>query len=51
MLILEEEVKARGLDLIGLHVFGFNETAIGFYRSLGYQVTNLMMEKQLIGSK
>lgn len=47
MLLIEEEVKKLGLKEIGLHVFGFNETAIRLYQSLGYQTTDLVMAKSL----
>lgn len=47
MILLEEEVKSLNLKEIGLHVFGFNETAIGLYQSLGYLTTDLVMAKQL----
>jgi ribosomal protein S18 acetylase RimI-like enzyme len=48
MLLLEERVKEQGLSSIGLHVFGFNETATKLYNSLNYQVTDLVMEKKLL---
>jgi ribosomal protein S18 acetylase RimI-like enzyme len=44
---IEEHAKAQGLKHIGLHVFGFNEVAISLYKSLGYQTTDLVMEKTL----
>jgi ribosomal protein S18 acetylase RimI-like enzyme len=47
MLLLETDVKSRGLKHIGLHVFGFNEVAIKLYQSMGYQTTDLVMEKYL----
>ena len=47
MKLLEEEVCKLGLKEIGLHVFGFNETAIALYTSLGYQTTDLVMAKKL----
>lgn len=47
MKLLEEEVCKLGLKEIGLHVFGFNETAIALYSSLGYQTTDLVMAKKL----
>lgn len=47
MLLLEADVKSRGLKHIGLHVFGFNEVAIKLYQSMGYQTTDLVMEKNL----
>lgn len=47
MLLIEGEVKKRGINNIGLHVFGFNQTAIKLYQSLNYQVTDLVMEKTI----
>lgn len=47
MLLLEDEVRKLGLHHIGLHVFGHNKTARGLYESLGYEITNLNMEKVL----
>ena len=47
MLMLEEHVKNEGLESIGLHVFGFNQRAIDLYKSLDYEVTDLVMEKKL----
>lgn len=47
MKLLEDEVRKLGLKEIGLHVFGFNETAIALYSSLGYQTTDLVMAKKL----
>lgn len=36
MLAAEREAARLGADSIGLHVFGFNTSAIGLYESLGY---------------
>lgn len=47
MLLLEDEVKKLGLRHIGLHVFGHNKVARGLYENLGYEITNLNMEKVL----
>ncbi|MBI2521006.1 MAG: GNAT family N-acetyltransferase [Bdellovibrio sp.] len=47
MLMLEEEVKKHGLKHIGLHVFGHNKIARNLYQSLGYEITNLYLEKAL----
>lgn len=47
MLLLEDHVKEQGLDSIGLHVFGFNERATSLYKSLDYQITDLVMVKKL----
>jgi ribosomal protein S18 acetylase RimI-like enzyme len=48
MLFMENEAKKMGLKRIGLHVFGFNKTAIGLYQSLGYETTDLVMDKSLL---
>ena len=47
MELVEIEVRKQGLKRIGLHVFGFNETAINLYKKLGYLTTDLVMEKTL----
>ncbi len=47
MLLVEQEAKKLGLKQIGLHVFAFNERAVGLYQSLGYLTTDLTMEKSL----
>jgi ribosomal protein S18 acetylase RimI-like enzyme len=40
-----EEAKRRGLDHVGLNVFGGNTVARGLYRSLGYREVAVWMEK------
>lgn len=45
MLLLEDEVRARGLSHIALNVFGGNEIARSLYRSLGYAETAVWMRK------
>lgn len=47
MKLLESEIKKQGLGRISLHVFGYNEVAINLYKSLGYETTDLIMEKPL----
>ncbi|QDK41973.1 GNAT family N-acetyltransferase [Bacteriovorax stolpii] len=47
MILLEDEVRKLGLHHIGLHVFGHNKVARSLYESLGYEITNLNMEKTL----
>ena len=37
MLAAEHEAARLGADSIGLHVFGFNTSAITLYESLGYR--------------
>ena len=44
---LEEFARARGVDRIGLHVFGSNAGAIALYRKLGFDTTGLLMMKKL----
>ena len=44
---IEEFVRAQGGSTIGLSVFGFNEVAQNLYRSEGYHVTRLSMQKRL----
>lgn len=47
MLAIEQEVRALGMDRIGLHVFGHNQAAQALYLKLGYTITNVNMAKQL----
>jgi ribosomal protein S18 acetylase RimI-like enzyme len=47
MLAVEDMLRAKGAQNIGLHVFGFNTGAQALYRKLGYQVTNIQMAKQI----
>jgi GNAT superfamily N-acetyltransferase len=47
MLLLEEEVRRRGLPLIALNVFGGNEAARSLYHSLGYVEDSVSMSKEL----
>lgn len=47
MTLVEKEIQALGIQRVGLHVFGYNETAIRLYSSLGYATTDLVMEKTL----
>lgn len=44
---LETEARRLGATRIGLHVFGYNKMAIQLYISLGYETTDLVMEKSL----
>jgi ribosomal protein S18 acetylase RimI-like enzyme len=47
MRLLEEEVRARGIDSIELNVLGGNTVARSLYRSLGYMETFIGMRKRL----
>jgi ribosomal protein S18 acetylase RimI-like enzyme len=39
--------RKLGLKKIGLHVFGHNKVARGLYEKLGYETTNVLMEKDI----
>ena len=50
MAMIEIETIARqqlGMKKIGLHVFGHNKIARGLYEKLGYETTNVKMEKRI----
>jgi ribosomal protein S18 acetylase RimI-like enzyme len=47
MLAVEDKVRALGLDILSLHVFGYNTGARALYESLGYEITNINMSKKL----
>lgn len=44
---IENVGKTLGMNKIGLHVFGHNKVARGLYEKLGYQTTNVLMEKEI----
>lgn len=46
MTLLKQEVKKLGIHSIRLHVFGHNEKAFGFYKKLGFIVTDYTMSFQ-----
>lgn len=43
----EEAIQQEGYRSVALHVFGFNEPAIGLYRSRDYAISDMVMEKNL----
>ena len=47
MLAAEQELTKRGVERLGLNVFGTNRTAIALYDSLGFAVTSQQMSKPL----
>lgn len=47
MLMIEAHVRSLGLKQVGLHVFSYNKTAVKLYETLGYETTDLVMEKSL----
>lgn len=40
LLLVEEEVKEKGFNRIGLNVFKFNKPAFSLYKCLGYKIFN-----------
>jgi ribosomal protein S18 acetylase RimI-like enzyme len=47
MQAIEAHIRAKGGNVIGLSVFGFNKVAQKLYDSEGYEVTRLSMQKKL----
>ena len=47
MPLLEPKVRELGIKTISLHVFGKNAVARNLYEKMGYEVTNVLMSKQL----
>jgi ribosomal protein S18 acetylase RimI-like enzyme len=47
MQAIEAHIRAKGGNVIGLSVFGFNKVAQKLYKSEGYEVTRLSMQKKL----
>jgi ribosomal protein S18 acetylase RimI-like enzyme len=44
---MEEIVKGEGVNMIALHVFGYNVGAKAMYEKLGFEVTYISMKKCL----
>ena len=44
---LDQKMDEMGVESISLHVFAHNTNAIGLYKKMGYEVTNLYMSKKL----
>jgi ribosomal protein S18 acetylase RimI-like enzyme len=47
MQAIEAHIRAKGGNVIGLSVFGFNKVAQKLYETEGYDVTRLSMQKKL----
>ncbi|GAA2605321.1 GNAT family N-acetyltransferase [Dactylosporangium fulvum] len=47
MLAAEDQLRSRGVERLGLNVFGHNPNARNLYESLGFEVTSLQMSKEL----
>ncbi|MBN2877196.1 MAG: GNAT family N-acetyltransferase [Bacilli bacterium] len=47
ILACEKDVKEKGENTIGLHVFGHNKPARALYESLDYYPTSIQMKKDL----
>ncbi|GGD21622.1 GNAT family N-acetyltransferase [Pontibacillus salipaludis] len=48
MKALEVYAESMEISQIGLHVFAHNKTALGLYKKMGYETTDLVMKKRLI---
>jgi ribosomal protein S18 acetylase RimI-like enzyme len=44
-MLLEQEVRQRGMSGVALHVFGHNPGAKNLYEKLGFRATNINMFK------
>ena len=47
LLQLEQLLMARGIERLGLHVFGDNHRAQALYQKLGYRIAGVSMQKEL----
>jgi len=47
MRALEKEAQKRGMTRLALHVFGHNRAARALYERLGYETTNITMQKDI----
>ncbi|MDP7320262.1 MAG: hypothetical protein QF441_06610 [Bacteriovoracaceae bacterium] len=47
MNLIEEEIKAKNLSSLNLHVFEHNKVAVNLYKKSGYHTTNRIMVKDL----
>lgn len=47
LLALDEKLKSMNVESVALHVFGDNITAQELYKKMGYQITNIQMQKVL----
>jgi len=48
MELAQGDVRAKGFDQLGLHVFGHNKVARSLYESMGFEAKNIVMNKKLI---
>lgn len=44
---MDEELKSKNVESVGLHVFGDNIAAQELYRKAGFQITGIHMKKSL----
>jgi ribosomal protein S18 acetylase RimI-like enzyme len=47
MVLAEQEARRGGARRLGLNVFGTNTVTRSLYESLGYEITELQMSKEL----
>jgi len=44
---MDEQLKSMNTESVALHVFGDNVTAQELYKKMGFQITNIQMQKKL----
>jgi ribosomal protein S18 acetylase RimI-like enzyme len=42
---LDEILKSKDVESMGLHVFGHNTNAFELYKKMGFEITNIQMRK------
>jgi ribosomal protein S18 acetylase RimI-like enzyme len=45
LMALDEILKSKDVEWMGLHVFGHNTNAFELYKKMGFEITNVQMKK------
>ena len=45
LMALDEILKSKDVEFMGLHVFGHNTNAFELYKKMGFEITNVQMKK------
>lgn len=45
LMALDEILQSKGVESMGLHVFGHNTNAFELYKKMGFEITNINMRK------
>jgi len=48
LLALDDKLQQMGAESVSLHVFGNNTAAFELYKKMGYEVTNINMQKKYV---